>query len=93
MQSFRFLSPEQKALPCTNSRFVAGVLSQATVTVTVKQRKLDMQYAVRPKNRPAASVVLTVQLMVSKTLQVLQVNVQKQREVQHNETNDTGLKE
>lgn len=93
MQSFRRLSFGQKALSYTKSRFSAGVLSQATATISAKQRKLDVQYAASPQNCSAASVVLSIQLMLLKTLQVLQLNMQKQREVRHSVMNETGLEE
>lgn len=48
MQSYRCLSFGQKALSYTKSRFLAGVLSQATATIGDKQRKLDVQYAATP---------------------------------------------
>jgi hypothetical protein len=69
------------------------MLSQATATMAVKQRKLDVRYAAGSTNRPAASVVLSTQPMMSKTMQVLQLNMQKQRDVQHSEMRGTGLKE
>ncbi|KAI7713817.1 hypothetical protein KC353_g7264, partial [Hortaea werneckii] len=71
----------------------AGVLSQAIATVSVKQRTPDVPYATGLTNRPAASVVLSTQQVMSKQMQVLQLNMQKRREVQHSVMIDAGLKE
>lgn len=52
-----------------------------------------MQYETSPKNRQAASVVLSIQLVLPQMLQVLQLHIQKQPEVQHSVMYDTGLEE
>jgi hypothetical protein len=69
------------------------VLSQAIATASVKQRTLDVLYAAGPTNRPAASVVLSTRQAMSKPMQVLQLDMQKRREVQHSVMNDVNLKE
>lgn len=69
------------------------MLSLATATVSVKQRPLDVPYATGPTNRPAASVGLSTRQAMCKQMQVLQLNMQKRREVQHSVMNDASLKE
>jgi len=48
-------------------------------------------YATGPTNRPAASVVLSTRRVMSKPMQILQLNMQKRREVQHSLMNDASL--
>ena len=84
---------DTKPFRARKRRSAAGVLSQAIATVSVKQRTPDVPYATGLTNRPAASVVLSTQQVMSKQMQVLQLNMQKRREVQHSVMNDAGLKE
>lgn len=46
-----------------------------------------------PTDCPAASVVLFTRRVMCKSMQVLQLNMQKRREVQHSVMNDVSLKE
>jgi len=68
------------------------VLSQAIAKVSVKQRTQGVPYATGPTNRPAASVGLSTQRLMSKQMQILQLNMQKRRGVQHSVMNDASLK-
>ena len=69
------------------------MLSQATATVTVRQNSPNVPYATGLTNRPAASVVSSIRQLMSKPMQILQLNMQKRREVQHSVMNDASLKE
>ena len=68
------------------------MLSQAIAKVSVKQRTQGVPYATGPTNRPAASVGLSTQRLMSKQMQILQLNMQKRRGVQHSVMNDASLK-
>lgn len=67
------------------------MLSQAIAKVSVKQRPQNVPYATGPTNRPAASVGLSPRGVMSKQIQILQLNMQKRRGVQHGVMNDASL--
>lgn len=84
---------DTKPFRALKSRFVAGVLSLATATMTVRQNSPNVPYARGPTNRPAAIVVSSTRQLMSRLMQILQLNMQKRREVQHSVMNDASLKE
>lgn len=51
-----------------------------------------MLYATGCTSRPVASVVLSTQQLMCKPMQVLQLNMQKRREIQHSVINNERLK-
>ena len=67
------------------------MLSLATATMTVGQNNPNVPYATGPTNRPADSVVSSTQQLMCKPMQILQLNMQKRREVQHSVMNDASL--
>lgn len=72
---------------------VGGVPSQATATASVKQRTLDVRCATDRMSRLAASVGLSIRRLMSRSMKVLQINVQKQRNVQQSMMNDKSLED
>ena len=68
------------------------MLSLATATMIVRQNSPDVPYATGPTNRPVASVVSSIQQLMCKPMQILQLNMQKRREAQHSVMNDASLK-
>jgi hypothetical protein len=68
------------------------VLSQATVTVDTRQTVLSAQRAVDHTTRLAASVGFSTRRPMSRAMKFLQLNLQKQRNVQHSVMNDETLK-
>lgn len=67
--------------------------NRVIATVIVEQSPQDVLYAMGRTNRLADSVVLSTQPVMYKSMQVLQLNMQKRREVQHSVVNDESLKE
>ena len=67
--------------------------NRAIATVIVERSPQDVFYAMGRTNRLADSVVLSTQPVMYKSMQVLQLNMQKRREVQHSVMNDESLKE
>lgn len=67
--------------------------SQATATVTARQNSPNVPFATGLTNRLAASLVSFIRQLISKPIQILQLNMQKRREVQHSVINDASLKE
>lgn len=74
-------------------RCAAGALNQATDTVNVRRTVQSAQYVTEHTNRPAANVGSSTQRLMSRQMRFLQLNLQKQRSVQHSMMNDVNLKE
>jgi hypothetical protein len=76
-----------------NRRCVGGEPKQATATARANQMIVDVCCATEHTSRPAASVGLSIQRLMSRSINILQMNVQKQRSVQQSMINDESLKE
>jgi hypothetical protein len=73
--------------------YAVGVLNQATVTTNARQTVPSAQCAADHTIRLAASVGFSIQRLMSRSMKFLQLNLQKQRNVQHSVMNDASLKE
>ena len=70
-----------------------GALSQATVTANARQIVLSAQYVTDYTVHLAASVGFSIRRLMSSSMKFLQLNAQKQRNVQHSGMNDVSLKD
>lgn len=96
MQCFRCLSLGHKACSCTKAQVCSRCAQPGhrhIATMSVKQRPQGVPYATGPTNRPAASIGLSTQRVMFKQMQILQLNMQERREVQHSVMDDASLKE
>jgi hypothetical protein len=73
--------------------YAVGVLNQATVTANARQTVPSAKYAADHTTRLAASVGFSIRRLMSRSMKFLQLNLQKQRNVQHSVMNDANLKE
>jgi hypothetical protein len=93
MQCFKRLGSETRHFRARDRSYAVGVPSQATVTANARQTVPSAQCAADHTTRLAASVGFTIQRLMSRSMKFLQLNLQKQRNVQHSVMNDTNLKE
>jgi hypothetical protein len=93
MQCFNCLGLGHKAFSCVKAQVCSRCAQPGHRHSECQAEDLDVPYVAGPTNRPAASIVLSTRQAMSKPMQFLQLNMQKQREVQHSVMNDVNLKE
>ncbi|KAI6824489.1 hypothetical protein KC343_g180 [Hortaea werneckii] len=84
----RVFEPRRGPMECA-----AGALNQATVTANARRTVQSVRSAADHTNRLAANVGSFIQRLMYRLMRFLQLNVQKQRNVQHSMMNDVSLKE
>jgi hypothetical protein len=93
MQCFRCLNLVRKAFLCTKVQICSGCAQLSHRQSDCQPNEARCAVCGGPTNRLAASVVLSTQSMMFETMQFLQLNMQKQRDVQHSVMKDPRLKE